>query len=113
MVELCKNRHKGLVFCAFFPAAFPAGHCLKNPEDKAKAGGMTPLVILPNHLKVFRVLSRDFSFAAVLSRIFFFLILGRNAPCICINSDPRLSNQGEELHAGTGSLSEAVSLQEW
>lgn len=34
---------------------FPAGHCLKNPEDKAKAGGRIYILILPNHFIVFGV----------------------------------------------------------
>lgn len=50
------------------------------------------------------------SFAPVLSRNFISYVLGRDALCVCTNSDSRSSNQDEELHAGTGGLREAVSL---
>lgn len=101
-----KKRHKGL------DKSFPAGHCLKNPEDKAKAGGRIYILILPNNFIVFGVVETLVLLQFFPEFFFFFLILGKDTPCIRINSDPR-SNQCEELHAGTSSLKEAISLQEW
>lgn len=104
MVELCKKRHKGQFF--------PAGQCLKNPEDKVKARGRTNHYFKPFYsVWNFGVLE-----TLVLLQFFlenFFLYIYWEGMHHAYASIPGLSNQGEELRAGTGRLSEAVSLQEW
>lgn len=89
---------------------FPAGHCLKNSEDKSKSrrevipGSSSKPVY--SRLGIWRVVLLQF-FPEIL-----FFICWEGMCYVCTpHSDRGSSNQGEELHAGTGNLREAVSLQ--
>lgn len=71
--KILEQGHKGL------GQLFPAGHCLKNPEVRAKAGGRAHLKILPSHFLVVWGFG-EHSFAPVLPRNFISYMLGKDAP---------------------------------
>lgn len=106
LVELCKKRHKGLV------KSFLQASVWKILKIKQKQEGVTP----GNSSKPFYSV-RNFGVLEtwVLLQFFpenYFFLYWEGMHHVYA-SIPRLSNQGEELRAGTGSLNGAVSLQEW